>query len=505
MKYIFKILFGVAVTTSTSKNILWNHFFIHMRSLFNYNGSTRMMSKREERSFLSYLHKGLVLDGQSRRLSPKESFNHMGILARTGGGKTTSYIIPNILKLAETKNSMVITDLSGELYEKTSGYLKKKEFKVYVLDPEDLNNSIGYNPLYYVKNSLDIDEVSEILIRSANPGAIRAEDKLWLDGAKSLLAILIKLLISTHNHKVVNLANLKYLLNNIKTTYKDPETGEINYKLDDVIYKYCDKKTFSEWQGFMSGNEKSIDSFISTANVSLNAVAVNDNLSIITANHNINFENFRKEKSVVYIKVPQQKQEQYSFLLNLFYKQFFNVMMERLPSKTDLPVYCLLDEFGNMVIPSFSSIITTIRKYKVSISIVVQTLKQLESKYGKNEAYTIINGGITGKIFFSGADPEITEMVSKMIGDQHITKLDEFGNPHHVKEPILSSSQVRTMGDEEVILIYANKLPLKMSVKPYYKDFVLNSYTKISPATKESYFEVSEIEYLDLDPEIEYE
>ena len=34
----------------------------------------------------------------------------MGIIARTGGGKTTGYIIPNILKLAQAKNSLVVTD-----------------------------------------------------------------------------------------------------------------------------------------------------------------------------------------------------------------------------------------------------------------------------------------------------------------------------------------------------------------------------------------------------------
>ena len=492
MKYIFKILFGASIVTGSSKNVLMHYLLKPLWSIFSLS-SNGMMGSSEERKFLKFSNKGLVLDGQNKRLSEKDSFNHMGIIARTGGGKTTNYIIPNILKLASHKNSMIVTDLSGELYQKTSGYLKKKGFKVYILDPEDLDNSIGYNPLYYALSSIEIDEIAEILIKSANPGETKTEDKMWLDGAKTFLTILIKVLVATKDHKYINLANLKYLINNF---------GEDGSNLDTLIFKYSDKKTFSEWKGFASGNIRTIQSFISTANISLNAIGINDNLAQLTSSHTINFKNFREEKSILYIRIPAQKQEQYSFLLNLFYKQFFNVMMERLPTKKDLSIYCLLDEFGNMSIPNFSNTITTIRKYKVSISIVMQDFSQLEKRYGKNEAHTILNGGITGKLFFSGADLEITSMLTKMIGDKYVNVLDEFGKTHHIKEPILSNAEIRTMKDNEVLLIYGNKLPLKLTIKPYYKDFVLNSYTKYKPIENMAKNSHIEIEYIDLDVEI---
>ena len=492
MKYIFKILFGATLMTDTSKNVLLHYLLKPLRTLFNFSSTKGMMGSFEERRFLKFSNKGLVLDGQNKRLSEKESFNHMGIIARTGGGKTTGYIIPNILKLAQGKTSMIVTDLSGELYQKTSGFLKKKGYKVYVLDPEDLNSSIGYNPLYYALSSIEIDEIAEILIKSANPGQIRTEDKIWLDGAKTFLTILIKVLVATKDHNFINLANLKYLVNNF---------GEDGLKLDNLIFKYADTRTFSEWKGFVSGNIKAIQSFISTANIALNAIGINDNLAELTAHHTINLKSFREEKSILYIRIPAQKQEQYSFLLNLFYKQFFNAMMESLPTPKDLPVYCLLDEFGNMTIPQFSNTITTIRKYKVSISIVMQDFSQLEQRYGKSEAHTIINGGITGKLFFAGADLQITNMLTQIIGDRYVNKLDEFGKTHHIKEPILSNAEIRTMKDNEVILIYGNKLPLKLTIKPYYKDFILNSYTKYRPVENMAKNSHIEIEYINIDVE----
>lgn len=196
MKYIFKIIFGARELTGSSRSRITHYGLKPIRAFFGFlsgsNGSG-MMGKSEASRFLNPINKGLVLDGQDKRLSPQDSFNHIGVIARTGGGKTSSYIIPNILKLAQGKNSMVVTDLSGELFLKTSGYLQSIGFKIYVLDPEDLSTSIGYNPLYYALSSIEIDEIAEILIKSANSGEVRAEDKMWLDGAKTFLVILTTL------------------------------------------------------------------------------------------------------------------------------------------------------------------------------------------------------------------------------------------------------------------------------------------------------------------------
>lgn len=496
MKYIFKLLFNVMGTASTSRSIFSHFTSMPTRGILNFFSgisSDGMMKNSEANRFLNPLNKGVVLDGKNKRLSTKDSFNHMGIIARTGGGKTTGYIIPNILKFANNNNSMIVTDLSGELYQKTSGYLKKKGFKVYVLDPEDLNVSLSYNPLYYALDSISIDEIVNVLIKSSNPGEVKQSDKIWLDGAKTFLNILIKALIGTKDHRYINLANVKYLINSF---------GEDGKKLDEFMYKYLDKNTFNGWKGFVSGNKNTVLSFVSTANMALNDIGINENLALLTANHTINFKKFREEKSILYIRIPAQKQEQYSFLLNLFYKQFFNSMMQSLPTKQDLPIYCLLDEFGNLMIPGFSRTITVIRKYKVSISIVIQDFSQLEEKYGKHEAHTILNGGLTGKLFFSGAGLEVTKMLKEMIGDRYVNRMDDMGKHHHVKEHILSDSDIRTMDDNEALFLYGNKLPLKIKIKPYYKDFVLNSYTKYPPSKSKLNKAIKPIEYVDIRVEI---
>ena len=449
-----------------------------------------MMSKQDEIKTFSRFNDGLLVDGKSKRLSAKESFNHLALFSRTGGGKTTSYVLPNIYKLAKQNCSMVITDLSGEIYDKTSAYLHNQGFKIYVLDPKNLNESIRYNPLEYAKDSMSIDMVSEILISSSGLKGTKAEDKIWSDGAKNFISILIKVLNSTNDKRYMNLANVRFMLNNFG------KTGEA---LDEFVKKYADNKTFSEYTGFVNGNEKTIQSFISTALTALSPIGINDNLEKLTYSHTIDFRKFREEKSVVFIKIEQQYQEQYSFLLNLFYSQLFNVMMDKLPSSRDLDLYCLLDEFGNMNIPRFSSVITTIRKYNVSISIILQNINQLIKQYSLDEAKTILDGGIASKLIYSGADLDLATNLEKMFGQKESLKRQADGRHYYDKESVMNVSEIRTMKDNEALFVYANKKPLKMSVKPYYKDMMYNGFSKMTPYKDNVVNSNEKIEYVDLD------
>lgn len=447
------------------------------------------MSKYNQDKLFSHKNKGLLLDGKDKRLSLKDSFNHLALVSRTGAGKTTSYVIPNIFKLASENNSMLITDISGELYQVTSGYLSKKGYKVYVLNPEDLSESMGYNPLYYVKNSMDIDELVTILIKSNKEGNVSADKEFWESSAKSVISIFIKLLLIIRNPKWINLANVRYLANNFGIDGKN-----IKHLFDNC----GDEKLKDEFYALTQINSTTLTSIIANVNTALNPIGINDNLEKLTANHSINFDKIRSEKSVIYIKIPGQKQKQYRFLLNIFYSQFFNHMMIKLPSKNDLPIFCLLDEFGNMNLPNFDTTITTIRKYRVSLSIILQNTNQLKKVYGEN-AKTIMEGGLSSKLYYSGVDLETANELSSILGDrENIRKKDLNGNYIFKDEPVMKANEIRTMDDDEALLVFANKIPAKIKVKPYYKDFVFNQYSKIEPFKINSSSHIQNVDFIEI-------
>ena len=487
----FGLLSSEKTTESTAKKNTLNPLlaFLHYQRIKNKDG---MMSKEDIAKIFKYNNKGLLLDGKDKRLSIKDSCNHLAVISRTGGGKTSTFVLPNIYKLANDNCSIVLTDLSGEIYEKTSGYLAQKGFKIYVLDPLNLQGSNRFNPLYYATSPSKIDKVANILISSNTKGSISGDSQFWYDGAKSLLSMVIKTLMRTGDHKLINLSNVRHLLNNYGT-----------FGFDSFMNDYADEKTYSEYKGFKAAPLNMQNSYLSTANTALSPIGINDDLEVLTASHNINFDKLREEKSVIYIKVPSQDQEQYTFLLNIFYTQLFDEMMKKVPSKKDLPVFTILDEFGNMRLPSFTKTITTIRKYKVSISIILQDTNQLQSIYGKEDAKTILSGGIANKIYFSGGDEDLTKSLEKIFGKKDTIELNLEGRFVKEEKEVMTLRDIRTMNDDEVLFLMSNKLPLKLQVKPYYKDLIYRNFSNITPYLP-SYQDIEEIlEYYQLEEDEE--
>lgn len=479
-------LFSASNSTSNTLNPLLKFGWVLAKG---FKSSDGMMNEREQHKLFSSRNKGLLLDGMNKRLSLKESYNHLALVSRTGGGKTTSYVIPNIFKLATEKNSMIITDISGELYNHTSGFLAKNGYKIYVLNPENLDESIGYNPLYYATDSTKIDELAGLLVSSSKESAYGGKDAFWDSGAKSLISIFIKVLMSTKDYRYINLANVRYLINNY---------GANGEALFPIIEKYADDKTYHEFRGFIKGNPTTILSMVASANIALSAIGINDNLEKLTTNHSINFDKIKEEKSVIYIKIPGQKQKQYSFLLNTFYHQFFSQIMDTLPNENNLPIFCLLDEFGNMNLPNFEATVTTIRKYKVSLSLIFQDVAQIEQKYGKPNASTILNGGISSQLYFNGADLDTTEKLSKILGTREKITADPNGNFHFKDKRVMEAHEIRTMRDNEALFIMSNKKPLVVKFKPFYEDFMFKRYAQM-PSYKSKSHMTMDIEYIDLE------
>ena len=181
---------------------------------------------------------------------------------------------------------------------------------------------------------------------------------------------------------------------------------------------------------------------ISTARAALSLWSDMDIVNL-TATHDIDINSFRKEKTITYLIVPEHQVEYFSLIINLFYTACFNACLEQEDHPDLLPMFFFLDEFGNMgEIPRFASIATTLRKRRCSISIVLQSMSQLNSTYGEDEAETILDGGMSTALYLSGLGLKICEDVEKLLGKNTVYDTVTGGmseKARTVAQPLMSS------------------------------------------------------------------
>ncbi len=425
-------------------------------------------SVADYRDYLKSGNRGLVLDGNSLALSEQDSFKGVCVLSRVGAGKTSRYIIPNVLQRASENCSLVINDPKGEVFEKTSYQLQKRGFRIITIDPENLKHSSRFNPFEEATSDIEIEQIAEILVRSGNPGSA-GKDDFWLQGAIRFVSLFIKCLknVSEAQGDVYNLHNLYYLFQNF---------GEDGSKLDNfmsfaTVYPDDphDKTLWNEWKGVLTGNKEGIQSFVLNAITSLKSMS-NKNLALLTSQSDIQLADLRKHKTAIFFITPAQHMEYYSFLTSLFFRSVFNACMRKMPERKDLSVYVLYDEFGHSTIPNFVSTANTIRGYRVSLSIILQSISQLTARYGKAYADSI-QGGFNTYLTYSGSDPHTTQFFEGVIGKVRERSRKEFGDKsnQYREYNLINASEIRTIASDEVLVVSSNKQPVLLKSKGYFE------------------------------------
>lgn len=436
------------------------------------HGSAEWMSDWEQSKFLHKYNDGLCIDGK-RKIPKKLCFQHLMLAAPSGAGKTTVFTIPALLTLNPKENiSAVVTDPSGEIFEKTSGFLSDKGFDIKVVDVNDLSRSLQFNPLARTQTVTEIKKVADVLVSAANPNN-KGSDSFWLDGAKDIIRIFIQCL-KNEPAEFQNLYNVRHLLN---------QFGVDGRQLKDFITRNADTQTFDDFKGFISQDDKVIQGMLSSAKVALSKIG-DTNLAKITATETLNFEELRQSPTILYLIVPEHEINYYGFFLSLLYTQIFDMAMQ-MPKSNECSIFFLMDEFGNSApIPNFPTLITTLRKRRCSVSLILQDVLQIEHLYGKSNASTILSGGCASRVYFAGLSQQTCQELERTMGKQTITIKDKGkkqGQKRDMGRALMTADEIRTMKKSQAIFIHANLSPIKLSLTPYYKQRRLRKRSEMLP------------------------
>lgn len=430
----------------------------------------RFAKPKEYHKYLNAKNTGLLLDGQALRLTERESFQNACVIARVGAGKTSRFIIPNVLDKADRQCSLVVNDPKGEVFAATSAHMHAKGFDIYRIDPENPHLSHRFNPLLEARDGVQLEQIAEILMMAGNPGD---RDPFWNRGAMRFVGLFLKGLANAgaEDPRLFTLANLNHMLQHF---------GENGRALDEWMALYSmppdnpnDATLWNEWQGLLTGNKEGIQSFVLNALTALRALS-NPKVAWVTGGSDFELATLRQRKTVLYIVTPPQYADYYAFLTSVIFRSVFNAAMRSVPGPRDLPLYVFYDEFGHSTLPGFVATANTIRAYKVSLTIVLQSMAQLASRYGPNIAQAI-QGGFNTYVTYAGADPETAQFFERVVGK--VRERDKpvfFGKPKgpdtYREYNLINANEVRTLKDDEGLIVASNRNPILLKTHGYFEE-----------------------------------
>ena len=311
--------------------------------------------------------------------------------------------------------SYVFTDPKGELYDKTAGYLKDNGYEIKVLNLVKPSNSDGYNPLMHITSEIDVDVIANTIVKGQKTEGSNA-DPFWDDSAEMLLKALIYYLMATRPEEEQNLASCAEL---VRAANKSGGSNLLSELIGQLPY---DHPARMNYKSIEIAPEKTYSSILSTLQSKLGKFDSKE-IAELTSTDTIKFEDIGSKKTAVYV-ISSDTHTAYDFLLTIFFSQ----MIQQLYNFADdnggslkQPTYFILDEFANIgKIPDFDKKISTSRSRKISFSVILQNLDQLEAVYEKS--YETIIGNCDTHVFLGSNSYKTVEYFSKALGEKTIER-----------------------------------------------------------------------------------
>ena len=341
----------------------------------------------------------------------------------TRGGKGVGVVIPNCLTYID---SLVVLDIKGENFIKTSGFRQLHGQEVFVFQPfsDDeetdgtlVSRSHRWNMLSYVSNNPllrigDIMDIAHILFADTGD-----ENDFFRAGARSLFLGICLYLMETDGSVVTVGEVFRYGRSNgtgkpIKEFLGGLITDRMNSDnplSDDCVNAISDVTAMPE---------NTLGSVLSEFKVKLQPW-ISPIVDAATSGDDFSLADLRRKRITIYIVISPPKLPVAASLINVFFTQLVSINTKKLPEHdASLKYQCLLlmDEFTAIgKVNIIAKAVSYIAGYNLRLLPIIQSFSQLEEVYGKEAARTfVVNHAI--KIVYPPRDQEDAEQCSKELG-----------------------------------------------------------------------------------------
>lgn len=398
---------------------------------------------------------GLILKSDGKTAYVDGLDNHSMILGSTGSGKSRLICMPMIGVLANAGESFIATDPKGELYQMTSGLAREQGYQVVVLNFRDVSSGDMWNPLLipyelYQKGEKDkaLSLVND-LVMALTAAENSTQERFWTQMAQSLILANILLLFETARREEVNMYSLSRLCQDYG---KAQEKNELYQLLE---YINPDSIAGMNYTGVCIDAEKTRSSIMGVVHSVLRVFSTQEGLLRMMADSSFDIRSFGTKKTAVYLIVPDEKST-FHFLVSTFTKQCYEMLIESAHRKKNmkLPVRVnfVLDEFANLpTIPDMPNMISAARSRNIRFHLVIQSMNQLASKYGR-DAETI-SSNCENWVYLNSKEYDCLEEISKRCGNL-------LDNRNQIR-PLITPSRLQRLDKKkgEVLIFHGRHYP----------------------------------------------
>lgn len=335
------------------------------------------------------------------------------IIGPSGAGKTRGYVKPNILQCNE---SMIIADTKGSLITEVGPALEAEGYRVIHMDFKDLHHAYGYNPLDYIRYDRhsrryceqDIMTIAHTLV----PEIEGDRDPYWNNASRMYLACVIAYVMEC-------LPKREHTIRYVKDLFAEIATGNFRKLLAQLKGNDPESYAVQLFDLFCNNEkaEKTEASIVAVLGEKLNGLCFAGALKMYSAKKRIDFKALGQEKTAVFLTVSDTDRSM-DRLVSLFYTQALHVLCTSADTdypdhRLRVPVRFILDDFAtNAYIPNFDNLTSVIRSREIYVSIILQSITQLQSLYGPYKATTIINN-CDNCLYLGGQDVTTARFISE--------------------------------------------------------------------------------------------
>ena len=394
-------------------------------------GSARWGTREDIRPFMDPIFENNViltatefLTMNNRPKDPKTARNkNFLIIGGSGSGKTRFVLKPNLMQCDSEKYpcSFVVTDPKGSVVVECGKMLRRKGYRIKIMNTINFKKSHHYNPFAYIHSEKDILKLVNCLMVNTK-GEGKSGDDFWQKAETLLYTALIGYIHYEAPVEEQNFATLLEFINAMEVREDDEEfKNPVDLMFDELKARDPGHFAVRQYAKYKLAAGKTAKSILVSCGARLAPFDIGE-LRELTAYDELELDTLGDRKTALFF-IMSDTDDTFNFLISMAYTQLFNLLCEKADDVYGgrLPVHvrCLIDEAANIgQIPRLEKLVATIRSREISACLFLQAQSQLKALY-KDNADTII-GNMDARLFLGGSEPTTLKELSAALGKETI-------------------------------------------------------------------------------------